>query len=55
MMQQLVESQADGWAHATDEVSRFYEQVEASTPPRGAAAGLVHRCDRRAASGRRST
>ena len=28
MMQQLVESQADGWRHATDELSRFYDRVE---------------------------
>jgi maltose alpha-D-glucosyltransferase/alpha-amylase len=33
MMQQLVESQADGWSHATDEVSRFYEEVEAAPLP----------------------
>jgi maltose alpha-D-glucosyltransferase/alpha-amylase len=33
MMQQLVESQADGWQHATDELSRFYDQVAGSTPP----------------------
>ena len=28
MLQQLVESQADGWTHATDEVDRFYDDVE---------------------------
>ena len=28
LMQQLVESQADGWRHATDELSRFYDAVE---------------------------
>jgi maltose alpha-D-glucosyltransferase/alpha-amylase len=28
MMQQLVESQGDGWTHATDELSRYYDQVE---------------------------
>jgi maltose alpha-D-glucosyltransferase/alpha-amylase len=28
MMQQLVESQADGWTHATDEISRFYDQLD---------------------------
>ena len=33
MMQQLVESQADGWRHATDEVSRFFEAVAGSAPP----------------------
>jgi maltose alpha-D-glucosyltransferase/alpha-amylase len=33
MMQQLVESQADGWAHATDEVGRFYEQVQGRPMP----------------------
>ena len=27
MVQQLVESQGDGWTHATDELSRFYEHV----------------------------
>ena len=31
MVQQLVESQADGWSHATDELSRFYEHI-ASVP-----------------------
>jgi predicted trehalose synthase len=35
MMQQLVESQADGWTHATDELDRFYDHVENSRPPRG--------------------
>jgi maltose alpha-D-glucosyltransferase / alpha-amylase len=34
MMQQLVESQADGWTHATDELSRFYDHVEGHTAPR---------------------
>jgi trehalose synthase-fused probable maltokinase len=33
MMQQLVESQADGWTHATDEVRRFYDQLEGRKPP----------------------
>jgi len=33
MLQQLVESQADGWRHATDEVSRFFEAVAGSAPP----------------------
>jgi maltose alpha-D-glucosyltransferase / alpha-amylase len=33
MMQQLVDSQADGWAHATDEVGRFFDHVEGETPP----------------------
>jgi maltose alpha-D-glucosyltransferase/alpha-amylase len=28
LMQELVESQADGWRHATDELSRFYDQVD---------------------------
>ena len=28
MLQQLVESQADGWQYTTDELSRFYDQVE---------------------------
>ena len=36
MLQQLVESQADGWRHATDEVSRFFEAVEGTAPPPGA-------------------
>jgi maltose alpha-D-glucosyltransferase/alpha-amylase len=35
MMQELVESQADGWTHATDEVGRFFDQVGADTPPAG--------------------
>ena len=36
MLQQLVESQADGWRHGTDEVSRFFEAVEGTAPPPGA-------------------
>ena len=36
MMQQFVESQTDGWRHATDELSRFYEHVEGRTAPRNA-------------------
>jgi maltose alpha-D-glucosyltransferase/alpha-amylase len=35
-MQQLVESQADGWRHATDELSRFYELTEGRKPPSNA-------------------
>ena len=35
MMQQLVESQADGWRHATDEVSRFFESVAGAKLPEG--------------------
>jgi maltose alpha-D-glucosyltransferase / alpha-amylase len=31
MMQEFVESQADGWRHATDEVSRFFESVDGGT------------------------
>jgi len=34
LMQQLVESQADGWRHATDEVGRFFEEVEGKAAPR---------------------
>jgi maltose alpha-D-glucosyltransferase/alpha-amylase len=34
MMQQLVESQGDGWTHATDELGRFYDQVEGRDAPR---------------------
>ncbi|HJR57966.1 MAG TPA: maltose alpha-D-glucosyltransferase [Vicinamibacterales bacterium] len=33
MMQELVESQADGWAHATDEVRRFYDAVQSRKAP----------------------
>jgi maltose alpha-D-glucosyltransferase / alpha-amylase len=33
MMQQLVNSQGDGWTHATDEVQRFYEEVEGTAAP----------------------
>jgi maltose alpha-D-glucosyltransferase/alpha-amylase len=32
MLQQLVESQTDGWRHATDELSRFFEAVAGSIP-----------------------
>ena len=34
MLQQLVESQGDGWSHATDEARRFYEAVENRPLPR---------------------
>ena len=34
MMQQLVESQADGWRHATEELSRFYDRIEGRHTPR---------------------
>ena len=33
MMQQLVNSQGDGWSHALGAVSRFYEQVGDTTAP----------------------
>jgi maltose alpha-D-glucosyltransferase/alpha-amylase len=33
LMQQLVDSQADGWRHAMDELSRFYDQVDARAVP----------------------
>ena len=37
MLQQLVESQGDGWSHATDEVDRFYDLVEGRALPRAGA------------------
>ena len=33
MVQQLIESQADGWTHATDEVRRFYDAVQSRPRP----------------------
>jgi maltose alpha-D-glucosyltransferase / alpha-amylase len=33
MVQQLVESQADGWTHATDEIGRYYDHVLSLSPP----------------------
>ena len=33
MVQQLVESQADGWTHATDEIGRYYDRVGTLTAP----------------------
>ncbi len=33
LLQQLVESQADGWRHATDEVDRFFDHVEPKPVP----------------------
>ncbi len=33
MLQELVESQADGWAYAIDEIGRFYDQVETRVAP----------------------
>jgi maltose alpha-D-glucosyltransferase / alpha-amylase len=41
MMQQLVESQADGWTHATDEVRRFYDLVEGRAAPSDPLPGTV--------------
>jgi maltose alpha-D-glucosyltransferase / alpha-amylase len=34
MVQQLVDSQADGWAHATDDVDRYFDAVEGRTLPK---------------------
>jgi maltose alpha-D-glucosyltransferase/alpha-amylase len=34
MMQQFVESQTDGWTHATDEVARYYELLQERRPPK---------------------
>ena len=45
MMQEFVESQADGWAHATDEIGRFFDQVEGETPARASCVGHVRRFD----------
>ena len=46
MLQQLVESQDDGWAHATDEVDRYYDLVEGRPLPTAAApmsyTALIH-------------
>ena len=33
MMQELIESQADGWRHATDELSRYFDLVEGRALP----------------------
>jgi maltose alpha-D-glucosyltransferase/alpha-amylase len=33
LLQKLVESQADGWQHATDELSRYYDQVASIETP----------------------
>nr|MBA2304494.1 putative maltokinase [Acidobacteriota bacterium] len=33
MMQELVESQAEGWTHATDEVRRFYDAAQSRKAP----------------------
>jgi len=33
MVQQLVESQADGWTHATDEIGRYYDRIGTVTAP----------------------
>jgi maltose alpha-D-glucosyltransferase/alpha-amylase len=35
MMQQLVHSQGDGWAHTLDEIARFYEDLDAEAAPSG--------------------
>jgi maltose alpha-D-glucosyltransferase/alpha-amylase len=39
MLQRLVESQADGWEHATDELGRFYDLVQARPLPEDVATG----------------
>jgi maltose alpha-D-glucosyltransferase/alpha-amylase len=36
MMQQLILSQGDGWAHTLDEIARFFEAVDAEPAPAGA-------------------
>jgi maltose alpha-D-glucosyltransferase/alpha-amylase len=36
MMQQLILSQGDGWAHTLDEVARFFEDVDTEPAPAGA-------------------
>ncbi len=33
MMQQLVNSQGDGWSHALNEIARFYDEVGGDVPP----------------------
>jgi maltose alpha-D-glucosyltransferase/alpha-amylase len=33
LMQRFVESQADGWRHAMDELSRFYDQIDGAQLP----------------------
>jgi maltose alpha-D-glucosyltransferase/alpha-amylase len=33
MLQQLVQSQGDGWSHALNEVARFYEEIGSAPPP----------------------
>lgn len=44
MMQQLVHSQGDGWAHTLDEIARFYEDIDAeAAPPGGHGAGATYR------------
>ena len=47
MLQQLVESQADGWAHATDELSRYYDQVAGEHRAGPRSAGPLQRAGRR--------
>jgi maltose alpha-D-glucosyltransferase/alpha-amylase len=41
MMQQLVLSQGDGWAHTLDAIARFYEDVDAEAPPAGVPSSLA--------------
>ena len=53
MIQQLVESQADGWTHATDEVGRFFDQVAGEAPRRAAGAGDLCRSRSRPTSPKR--
>ena len=43
LLQQLVESQADGWHHATDEVGRYYEDVGGHARARDAKAARPSR------------
>jgi maltose alpha-D-glucosyltransferase/alpha-amylase len=39
IMQELVESQGDGWTHATDDVRRFYDSVQSRPAPEVPALG----------------
>jgi len=41
LLQQFVESQADGWRHATDEVGRYYEDVGGTLSPTMATPGTI--------------
>ena len=51
MMQEFVESQADGWTHALGEVDRFYDEVLGDVPPADIVHGIHDEAPKRVVNG----